>query len=193
VICIAQLFGLFPYQNLHLKNPTGIKFKWKSFRIVYSAIFLIYMTVVVVLNTFKHFERGTIKASTINGIFFYGSSVVSCYLFHQMNWKRFTIELWKIENIFISDKYRHPPKTWSLRQKIYLCSGLGFVTSLLNQVFYAGAETEKVLYIIRECNWTNHNFLEDYIKEHLNHIFKVIPYNHFYGEFQMKFLNIFDA
>jgi hypothetical protein len=159
-----------------------MKLKWKVFRIVYSAIFLIYMVMVLGLNIYKHFQRSEFKASTINGIFFYGSSFISFYLFHRLNWKRFTIELCTIENIFISDKYKHPPKTWSLRKKIYLSTAVGFTFSLVNQVLYAAAETHKILYIQRECNWTRGNFLEDYVREHLRHIFNWMPYNHAFGE-----------
>jgi hypothetical protein len=49
-------------------------------------------------------------------------------------------------------------------------------------VLYTAAEVEKVLYIARECNWTNHNFVEDYVTEHLKHVFMWIPYNHFSGK-----------
>lgn len=189
-ICVAQLFGLFPYQNLHSKNPSGIKFKWKSFRVVYSAIFLIYMIIAVALNVFKQFRKETIKASTINGLFFYGSSLISSILFHQIDWKHFTIELCKIEKIFISAKYEHPPTSWSLRKKIYLCTAVGFVASLMNHLLYVAAETQKVLYIKIECNWTSQNFFEDYVREHLNHIFKIVPYHHWIGGLKWNFTKL---
>ena len=145
-ICVAQFFGLYPYQNLHSKSPSGIKFKWKSFRVVYSAIFLIYTIIAVDLNTFKQFQSGTIKASNINWLFFYVSSLVPFILFYQMDWKHLRIELNKIENIFLSNQYMQSPSSWStsLRKNIYLCTAVGFIASLTNHVFYVAAETQKV-------------------------------------------------
>lgn len=173
---------MFPYQTLDLQSPSGMKIKWKALCFVYFAAFSFNAVFVLALTLFKHFQKGEIKASTINGIIFYGSSFVSFYLFHRIDWKRFTIELSSIENIFVSDKYKDPPKTWSLRKKIYLCTVVSFTLLLVNQVLYFAAETEKVLYIKNKCNWTRNSFLEDYVREHLRHIFNIFPYNHFVGE-----------
>lgn len=91
-----------------------------------------------------------------------------------------------MENSFCNDKYKQPPSTWSLKHKIYLCTVLGFGALLINQLLYVAAETEKVLYIAHECSRTNHNIVENYITEHLKHIFKLIPYNLFIGELRTK-------
>lgn len=158
-----------------------MEFKWKSFRTLYLTIISINVIISAVLNAYKHFHSGSIKASTINGVIFHASSAISCVLFHQLDWKRFTIEWCRVESIFLDDKCKHPPLSRSLKQKIYLYSVVGFVASLLNQVLYVAAETQKILYISHECNCISHNFLQDYIVEHLRHIFHLIPYNHFFG------------
>lgn len=123
-IYLAQIFGLFPCRNLHSKSTASIDFKWKSFRTLYSTVLSIYVIVAAVLNSYKHFRSGSIKAPTINGVIFYASSAISCVLFDQLDWKRFTIEWCRFESIFLDDEYKYPPTSRSLKQKIYLCFAL---------------------------------------------------------------------
>lgn len=161
---------------MNSRNVEKIKFKWKSFRSIYSLILLLNVVLASVLNGYKHSISGPIKPSNLNGVVFYLSSAISCILFHQIDWKGFMIEWNQKENSFISEKYKHPPSTWTLKRKIHFCTTLYFMASLLNQVCFVAAEGQKVL--ANNCSWTNENFFKDFVTEHLDHIFKVVPYNH---------------
>lgn len=134
------------------------------------------------LNVFKHSVAGhSIKPSNLNGVIFYISSAISCILFLRIDWKRFIFEWSRMENKFFNDKYQHSSSTWSLKTRIRVCIVIGFAASLLNQLLYFAAQAQKVLYIASECNWTNHNFLQDFVTEHLDHIFNLLPYHHALG------------
>jgi len=84
---------------------------------------------------------------------------------------------------FLNDKYKHPPSTWTLKNKTRVCIGISFAASLLQQLFFMAAESQKVHHMMETCKWSENrtDFIEVFISYHLDHIFDLIPYHHAWG------------
>jgi gustatory receptor len=180
-LLISQLFGFFPYQNLISNDISKIRFKRSSLRYFYSRVLILNSLTHSILNAYKHISTGPLKPSNFNGVIFYASSTAYCILFHQIDWKYFFVQWSEHENCFLNEKYKHPPSTWTLKQKIHACTLIGFFGFIVNQICFFASKTQKVLYVASVCEWTNHNFFQDFVVEHLDHVFNLIPYHPLLG------------
>jgi gustatory receptor len=180
-IVAVQIFGMFPYRNMFSPNVSRMTFKWSSARVLYSSLLLVYAIVAALLNTYRQFLGGSIKPSRFDGVVFDASSALYCIFFHSIDWKAFMVQFGRVESRFFNENYKHAPSSRTLQQRIGVCISMGLAATLLNQVLFYMAQSQKVMYITSECQWTNHNILQDFIVDHLDHIFDWIPYNHVFG------------
>jgi gustatory receptor len=158
-----------------------VHFKWKSWRTFYTSFFVMSVIISVCANVYKHISRGRLTPTSINGAIFYITSTISCALFLKVNWRCFFIGWSKVENIFlISNYYKHPPQQMTLKKKVYICIVIGLTAYLVNQVLYFTSEIKKASHRVQVCNFTT-SVVEEFVVDHLNHIFSVLPYNHAFG------------
>lgn len=180
-IVAAQVFGLFPYRKMFSSNIEEMIFKWKSARGLYSSVLVFHTVAVPVLITYKHVLSGYFNPAGFNKTVYYAVAAIYCVLCHQIDWKAFMIRFERAECRFFNDNYSHQPSTCTLRQKMKICTFIGLAASLLNQVLFFMATGHKVWYVASECHWANHDAVQAFIVEHLDHFFAWIPYNHLIG------------
>ena len=106
-----------------------------------------------------------------------------CFLFFRlsMKWRTIVLKWTQMEMHFLTDRYKISKKTWSIKKRVKICIiillFLGFIEHLLSVVVRLLSVNHKNNY----CNITNTSIVDDFIQEHLSHIFIVIPYSTFIG------------
>lgn len=190
VILISQTFGFFPLSGITSKNPQDINFRWISFRLLFSLLFIIYDA--FALKTVASVQFGTgINARNAAGILFFSNSVSINILFLKLasEWKSIMIKWMNFETLFTSDRYKINPKSWSMSKQIKVFTILYLFFALVEHLLSVSTEFQKMLYRMNHCNKTINNHAEYIITNHLSHFFHNVPYNHFYG-ITLEYFNV---
>lgn len=180
---IAQLFGLFPLDNISSNNPDAIKFKWKSFRTIFSLLFLLSSFSVAFLVLYKKAEEGSLSPSNIIGFIFYGNCACVCLFFFLLSqhWQKIMIFWSKSEQCFSTLKYKNNLKSWSLKKRINVCLYTMLLLAFLEHLLFVTSEAKKILHRNNACNKTVDNFVKQFISIQIYHVFSVIQYTHLTG------------
>lgn len=190
-IRIGKVFGLFPIE-IDSKNPNEIRFKWRALKTFFSIIFIIgsFLTTCVVLKS--QTEKGPLTASNIVGIIFFSSCCTISILFFKISQRLrlFMVHWTETESFFTCVEYQLPPKSWTLKKRILVCTILYVFLSTLEHVCYQASEIFNLIYAIQVCKPLKIDFAETFIGRHLSFIVEHIPfrYNHFIG-FVLEYLN----
>lgn len=190
-IRVGKVFGLFPIE-IDSKNPSKISFKWRSWKTFFSIIFVIgsFLTASFVLK--GQMEKGPLTASNIVGIIFYSSCCTISILFFKISqrWKLLMVEWTETESFLTCDEYELPPKSWTLKKRVLICTALYIFLSTLEHVFYQASEIFNQIYAYEVCETLNKNYVQHFIERHLSFIFAHMPfrYNHLIG-FLFEYLN----
>ena len=107
---------------------------------LYTSIFISAVIISAKANTHKHIRSCSITPENIKGVIFYITASLSCTFFLLVDWKCFFIEWSKVEIIFISGQYKHPPQQMTLKQKVQVYFWIGFLSYVLNQILFFNLE-----------------------------------------------------
>lgn len=130
VLFISQIYGLLPVSNVRSENVRDIKFKWRSPRVLYSAI-------IVMLNIC---EFGAVLNYIIGvGINFHTASTLAlyivCLLEHVFFWRlainwRSIMRQWNhVEQLFLSVPYRFFDE-YKMKRRINIVVGVVMLSAL---------------------------------------------------------------
>lgn len=174
---IARLFGLFP--------------RWKLLSTIYASCILALHIAIALTVVHKRFELGYIEAHSAVGFFFYTNSTLVAILFFKLNfeWQKLVNHWTDVEKcIFLTDKYRSGSE-WSLRRRLYACTVVGLFAAFMEHTLFIAAGFRKVVNEAEVCGYENDIIAENFFHNFHEHIFSLIPYNHFYGG-TVAFLNM---
>ncbi|XP_034949685.1 gustatory receptor for sugar taste 64f-like isoform X2 [Chelonus insularis] len=110
VIYLAQCFALFPVNGINSKDTSGLRFTWRSFKILYAAVVLGMSIFLAIASTVRLFssEFHTTKMTTL--VF----SITTCltsiiFLRLATKWPEFASSWEKVERE-LATRHRRPPK-----------------------------------------------------------------------------------
>ncbi|CAO1392130.1 unnamed protein product [Diamesa hyperborea] len=183
VLIIGQIFGLFPLYGISSKNPKNITFKWISLRTFYSFCALLCSMFALCLVFYQQYQLGPLTASNIIGIIFYGNCAFICLLFFclSLKWRTIVLKWTQMEMIFLTDRYKMSKNTWSIKKRVKVCVSLLLFFAMIEHLLSVAVRLFEINHKNDFCNNTNSSIVDDYIQNHLSHIFTVIPYYTFIG------------
>lgn len=169
--------------NISSNNPEAIKFKWKSFRTIFSLLFLLSSFSVAYLVLYKKAEEGSLSPSNIIGFIFFGNCACVCLFFFLLSqhWQKIMIFWSKSEQCFSTVKYNNNAKSWSLKTRINVCLYTMLLLAFLEHLLFLTSEARKIIHRNNVCNRTGDKFVEQFVIIHIYHVFSVIPYTHVRG------------
>ncbi|XP_017879827.1 gustatory receptor 5a for trehalose-like isoform X2 [Ceratina calcarata] len=185
ILCIAQVFGLFPVSGIRCPSLSKLQFKRFSFLTVYSAclaLMVCFMTVISVIHMLKTFNtdaiqaRGGIGAATVGAVF-YGNSLLASVSFFWLSsrWVPLQYE-WRAMEQYVD---RNSSETTRLRWKFYLISFVILVCSFTEHVLSIFNNVEG--YDWHGSNSTFRNFMKIYTLRSHSFLFDTLNYNFAFG------------
>lgn len=108
---------MLPVGKVLCKDENQAEFRWKSWRTIYSLMFLFCGTVESCLGTRRLLRLG-FNINFAEGLMFFIMAVVRGFIFFQLarNWKKIMAMWHKSEKVFLHEPYR--VEGWSLTRKI---------------------------------------------------------------------------
>lgn len=129
MLTYGQCFGLLPADGVLAKDENQVEFRWKSFKTIYSIVFLVLGTLESCLGTRRLLRLG-FNIGFAEGLLFFITAMVRAWMFFALarSWKSI-IKNWRdAEEPFLKPPYR--VKGWSLRRKLGVVFVLGASSSL---------------------------------------------------------------
>ncbi|XP_070501293.1 gustatory receptor for sugar taste 64a-like [Chironomus tepperi] len=189
---VGKIFGLFPI-NINTKQPLEISFEWKSYRTVIAVTFILWAGMTAIFNLKTQTEAGPLTPSNVVGVIFFTVCTVISILFFKKarELRRLLAFWWKVERIFLCEKYDFPENRWTLKKRLKVCLVVCLICGLLEHLFYLSAEFYKFGFEVHYCNTTGVDYVEMFISKQLAFVLDnlPIPYNHLLG-FLAEFFNI---
>lgn len=183
-INVGKFFGLFPI-NINSKQPLEITFKWKNYRTVIAITFILWAATTAICNLKVQTEAGPLTPSNVVGVIFFTICTVISILFFKKatELRKLLAVWWKVERIFLCEKYNFPEQRWTLKKRLKVCLIICLICGLLEHLFYLSAEFYKLGFEINHCNITGVDYVETFITKHLSFVLNnlPIPYNHVLG------------
>ncbi|CAG9805826.1 unnamed protein product [Chironomus riparius] len=183
-INVGKIFGLFPI-NINSKQPLDITFKWKNYRTVISIIFILWASMTAIFTFKNQTEAGPLTPSNVVGIIFFTICTLISILFFKkaLELRKLLAIWWKVERIFLCEKYDFPEKRWTLKKRLKVCLFVCLIFGLLEHLFYLSSEMYKFSFEVKYCNITNVDYVEMFITKHLGFVILNLPiqYNHLLG------------
>jgi gustatory receptor len=131
VLRVAQVFGLFSVDGVMSKDVSNIEFKWRSFKTIYSMLFLVLGTTECLLCCRLILNKG-LTLSLSSELSFYLISMIGAFYILKLatKWK-YLMKLWyDSEKVFLKTPYINCKI--SMKRKIRLWSALIGFLSLCN-------------------------------------------------------------
>ncbi|XP_050079396.1 gustatory receptor for sugar taste 64b-like [Anopheles maculipalpis] len=181
VLLLGQCFTLLPVVNIFSANFRTARFKLRSFRCIYSLLYLALTGVYCVLSIRWYIRKGlniSYFANCIYMVVVYLSAWL--FFFIAIQWHSILDAFASCERSFLRDHYRLQTRgtfnlVWKIRFAGFAIFALALVEDWLN--YYSAYQSNIVQ--ITTCNRTNvtvwHNF---YLREH-PHVFHILPFNGF--------------
>lgn len=130
-------------------------------------------------------QAGPLTPANVVGIIFFTICTVISILFFKKarELRKLVTVWWKVERIFMNDKYNFPEKRWTLKKRLKVCLYVCLIFGLLEHLFYLSAEIYKLGFEINYCNLTDVDYVEMFITKHLSFVLAniPIPYNNILG------------
>uniref|UniRef100_A0A336M5Z9 CSON012659 protein n=1 Tax=Culicoides sonorensis TaxID=179676 RepID=A0A336M5Z9_CULSO len=180
VLFVAQIFGLFPVQGISTKNASHLKFKWISFRTLYSILFIFYCIFITFAEIYRmHVNNAddTSAKSLAGLIFFIVTTCASMILFYiSTKWREIMIFWEKNESVF----QRKPYSTSNtLKKKICLAGALMLIGSTLEHALAKASAFYAYDYEAHYCNKTFAGTLHYYANRDFYSVFiLILPFYH---------------
>uniref|UniRef100_A0A182WQR1 Gustatory receptor n=1 Tax=Anopheles minimus TaxID=112268 RepID=A0A182WQR1_9DIPT len=181
VLLLGQCITLLPVVNIFSANYRTVRFKMKSFRCIYSLLYLVLTGIYCVLSIRWYIRKGlniSYFANCIYMVVVYLSAWL--FFFIAIDWHSILDAFANCERSFLRDHYRLQSRgtfnlVWKIRFAGFAIFALALVEDWLN--YYSAYQSNIVQ--IATCNRTNvtvwHNF---YLREH-PHVFHLLPFNGF--------------
>jgi gustatory receptor len=128
VLKVAQVFGLMPIDGVMSKDVENLEFKWKSFKTMYTLVFLVLGTAECLLCCRLIFKKG-LTLSLSSELSFYLISMIGAFYILKLatKWK-YLMKVWfDSEKVFLKSPYVN--LKLSMKRKIRLWAALiGFLS-----------------------------------------------------------------
>lgn len=127
VVFVAQFFGVLPVDGVNSGEISGLRFRWKSIKTIYSLVFVICGSVECVLCLRLVFQRG-LSLSYCSALTFYTVSVLGAiYMIKLASKWKYLMKVWyECEKVFLKAPYKM--HGWPLKRVTILWSvGFGFL------------------------------------------------------------------
>ncbi|XP_055605233.1 gustatory receptor for sugar taste 64a-like [Uranotaenia lowii] len=172
-----QLFGIFPVMGIRKRDPLDLRFKWTSFRTIFSLL----ITTVGIVMFYIELERlDKVGANAINtiGIVFYGTTVISMFLMINLarKWRPLAVRWELYDRSLVNERLVSGTKLSSivrLLTAIFIVAG--FFEHLLAKTSDGVSQYEEAVY----CHWDVSNFLRYFANRHYSFVPKTMRFNIF--------------
>ncbi|XP_035900725.1 gustatory receptor for sugar taste 64a-like isoform X2 [Anopheles stephensi] len=176
-IILGQLFGIFPIYGITANEPTRLRLKWFSVRVILN------LTVVVTALVQAYYEYGRLKmiginAKNVSGLIFYLDACLINVLFLNLatKWRTVAAKWGEVDETFNRAPYQMVG-CWSLRKRLCVISfSLVFLAavehclSVLSGIHNQYAE-------VQYCNWTVTNYFRHYSLRRFANVYINYPYH----------------
>nr|QUP79579.1 gustatory receptor 3 sugar taste 64e [Monochamus saltuarius] len=168
LLTFAQCLGLFPLGEIRHSERRKLKFKWLSFRMLYSALLFVLILLCSVTSIYKAFNRGMVFYNLVSPLF---NLHVACslILFVIMS-EKFPTFLSKIVTLDESFVKKYQSST-NMRRNIVV---FAIIANIIVTVEHA---LQAVNFMLTSNCDNNSTGLEYYFKKHFHYIFEYLPYN----------------
>lgn len=133
VLRFSQVFAIMPVNGVNSKEISNIKFKWKSFKAVYSLLLIACGTIEFFLCVRLVLKRG-LTLGYASALAYYFAAVFGAFCFFRlsMKWQQSMKRWYELEKVFLQAVYAINGRT--LKRKIQLWSAVIGLMSLRNYV-----------------------------------------------------------
>lgn len=144
-LVLSQFLGMLPVSGVGSKDPNKLHFEWKSLRVFYAIIFLIFCTLDSCLGTRRLFRLG-FNIGFAESLLFFVSGLARAFLIFRisMHWREIMHRWRECEKAFLYEPYTENPGL-KLRTRIRLVFFIIVIVSLgerLEQQIEIKAENE---------------------------------------------------
>uniref|UniRef100_A0A3F2YU21 Gustatory receptor n=1 Tax=Anopheles christyi TaxID=43041 RepID=A0A3F2YU21_9DIPT len=181
VLLLGQCITLLPVVNIFNTNFRTARFKLRSFRCIYSLVYLV-LTGIYCAASIRWYIRKGLNISYFGNCIYMVVVYLSAWLFFfvAIRWQSTLSAFGNCERLFLRDHYRRQTKGtftlgWKIRFAGFSIFALALVEDWLN--YYSAYQSNIVQ--IATCNRTNVTVWQNfYLREH-PHVFHLLPFNVF--------------
>lgn len=170
ILVIAQLFGVLPVENITAKDPSTMKFRWKSLRFFF-AVFVTLCCGIEAILTIYWTLRKRVEFGKMVYLVFYVTNFLSfvCFLILARNWPTLMVKWHEVE------RKLPPPRTKSERRSLLVrmrsIAAIILTISLIEHILSIVSS----IAIVKDCpNITN--IMKAYFVKSFPHVFSFVRY-----------------
>uniref|UniRef100_A0A182SCH9 Gustatory receptor n=1 Tax=Anopheles maculatus TaxID=74869 RepID=A0A182SCH9_9DIPT len=175
-IILGQVFGIFPIYGITANEPTRLRLKWFSLRVILN------LTIVVTALVQAYLEYGRLKmiginAKNVSGLIFFLDACLINVLFLNLatKWRTVAAKWDEVDETFNRAPYQMVG--WSLRKRLCVVSFTLLFFAAVEHCLSVVNGVHNQLFEVQYCNWTVPNFYRHYSLRRFANVYINFPYH----------------
>lgn len=195
-MAVAQFFGLFPIVGVFSRSIKSVAFKWTSFRVVHSLLWLgsVLLFMALELRSLSRADNLNAKSSSwvelftflsisnifesTDGLTFYVAGFFGGIFFFRLaiEWSDILRAFEKVETIFQGESYPHN-SGWNMKKRIRLTSFILLFFALIEHTMATASFLFDRFTQVQLCQWEIGSYFYYLATTHLGQIYAELPVN----------------